>query len=69
MKSRDLEYIQNRLAAPAVELLDAIERLRRVGEPAVADRLMEGAQRLTDLCRTESRLLADNQRYAHGGLR
>lgn len=62
MNSRDLEYIESRLLAPASDLLDAVERLGRVGEEAAADRLMEGVKRLTDLCREERRMLVERER-------
>lgn len=32
MKSRDQEYIENRLVAPAMDLAEAIGRLKQVGE-------------------------------------
>lgn len=63
MTSRDLEYIENRLLAPASELLEAIERLGQVGENATAARLMDGLAQLTDLCREERRMLVHRMRF------
>jgi hypothetical protein len=63
MTSRDLEYIENRLAAPATELLEAIERLGKVGEGAAAARLMDALAQLTDTCREERRMLVHRMRF------
>jgi hypothetical protein len=62
MTGRDLEYIENRLLAPATELLEAVERLQQVGESAMAQRLMAGLADLTDLCREERRMLVERMR-------
>jgi hypothetical protein len=59
MTGRDLEYIEARLLAPASDLLDVIERLRKVDEGGAASRLMTGLIRLTDLCREERRMLVE----------
>lgn len=51
MKARDREYVENRLLAPAPDLLDAIERLRETGHGAEAQRLADALADLTDVCR------------------
>jgi len=63
MNGRDLDYIETRLLAPATELSDGIERLRKIGESEVADRLIEALKALTDVCRTERRLLVEREWY------
>jgi hypothetical protein len=65
MTGRDLEYIENRLMAPASELLEAIERLRQVGEGQMAAELMEGLATLTDLCREQRMQLVVRERGGH----
>jgi hypothetical protein len=57
MNLRDQEYIENRLLAPATDLSDAIERLRRIGRDDLADRLSESMRRLIDECRAVRREL------------
>jgi hypothetical protein len=52
MTSRDQEYIENRLLAPAPELGDAIARLRQNGEASSAEVLSIALANLTDICRT-----------------
>jgi hypothetical protein len=51
IRARDREYIENRLLAPAVELSDAVGRLRQAGENAAADRLTAAMATLIDECR------------------
>jgi len=51
MKSRDRDYIEDRLLAPAVPLNEAIERLFEAGEPVAASELSLAATILNDVCR------------------
>lgn len=54
MKSRDRDYIEDRLLAPAIPLNEAIERLFETGEAKAAEaatQLSNAAATLTDECR------------------
>lgn len=51
MNSRDQEYVENRLIAPATEATEAITRLRRAGEHQAAEKVMAALQEFTDVCR------------------
>jgi hypothetical protein len=51
MNSRDRDYIEGRLLAPAIPLSEAIERLFSSGEGVIAAELSEAATILTDACR------------------
>jgi hypothetical protein len=49
--SRDFEYIENRLVSPAPEVVEAIERLRKLGQVEEARDLMTALKTFTDECR------------------
>ena len=49
MNNRDREYVENRLTAPASELLEALEEAE---EESAAETLMIALTNLTDICRT-----------------
>ena len=59
MNARDLEYIQNRLVAPAGPASEAYDRLQEAGEDALAGALMAAMQEFTDACRTVRYALDD----------
>jgi hypothetical protein len=59
---RDIEYIENRLLAPAIECTEAIERLREIGESEIAARLMSELAEFTEKCRAARRDFDDNRR-------
>lgn len=61
MNTRDYDYIEARLMDPAGHLLDAIQRLKRLGRLEEAGRLMTAAQRLNDECRAVRYALADER--------
>ena len=52
MNARDHEYIENRLLAPAVDILDVIERLVKNGKHKEAKRLRHAVADLADICRS-----------------
>jgi hypothetical protein len=58
---RDLEYIENRLSAPAVEALEAYERLAPI-DAALSGALMDALQTFTDECRRIRTELSENAR-------
>lgn len=62
LNRRDVEFIENRLLAPAPELHDAIERLRSRGHRELGDRVAAALQNMTDECRAVRRVLADRAR-------
>jgi hypothetical protein len=60
VNSRDYDYIESRLAGgPAA--LEAVARLRQVGETDLADELVESTKRFTDECRDIRRRLAERR--------
>lgn len=61
LRSRDLEYIENRLLSPCTEALDGIERLRNVGRPDEANRVAAAAAEFTDVCRDVRRGILNGQ--------
>lgn len=60
---RDFDYIEARLLAPCTDALDAVERLREVGENELADALLSATQEFTDNCRKARRILTDKRRW------
>lgn len=55
MNSRDREYLENRLLAPAIEGGAAVVRLRALGLDAEADRVSRAIATLVDECRAVRR--------------
>jgi len=62
MKSRDLEYVENRLIAPCMGASEAHERLVQAGYRAEADALMRAMQEFTDACRDVRRRVVERER-------
>jgi hypothetical protein len=65
VNKRDAWYIEDRLLAPATEVLSAVTRLKEVGEPEAAARVMAAVADLTDVCREVRQELF----YSQGGFR
>lgn len=61
ISSRDQEYIENRLLAPAPALAEAVGRLRQVGRTDVADFLLEANKMLMDSVRAARSVLRDSE--------
>jgi hypothetical protein len=57
VNTRDYDYIENRLLDPLGNVTEACGRLRQVGRPDLADRVMRAAQEFTDECRAVRREL------------
>lgn len=51
MKSRDRHYIEDRLIAPSVGVLEAIDRMHALGLKELADQTMKAVQEFTDVLR------------------
>lgn len=51
MRQRDHDYIENRLLAPCVPVLEAAERLTKIGEGEAAIKLMRAVVEFNDVCR------------------
>ena len=51
LRVRDVDYIEHRLLAPAVTAGEAYDRLLKVGESSLAERLMKAMVTFTDECR------------------
>lgn len=65
MKTRDFDYIEERLIAPCTSALCAYERLKTEGPTHLADRLMEAMKTFTDECRAiRAEFVATNKRGA-----
>lgn len=62
LNRRDHEFIENRLLAPAPELMDATERLRSRGHRDLADRVARALRDMTDECRAVRQVLAERAR-------
>lgn len=58
---RDVDYIEGRLLDPAGSALEAIERLQRIGQFVLADRLMAAVKAFKDECRDVRREFVDTQ--------
>lgn len=57
---RDREFVNNRLSAPAVDVLEAHERIRSE-YPVIAAELMAHVQTFTDACREVRQAVEDER--------
>lgn len=66
MNTRDWDYIENRLLAGTSLQLEAYGRLRQVGYPDLAERLMTASQVYHDECRAIRDELRNRGEYRGG---
>jgi hypothetical protein len=62
VNTRDFEYVENRLLAPAWPATEAVGRLRQIGQDDLADQLNKAIAALHDECRAVRVALRERKR-------